>query len=109
MPVKMIELKDNGLKENLQQTIASKASLFRGIGKLKNYTVKLQHNESVKPVAEPPRRIPYHLKSRIEEVVSDMINQDVIEELPPGQQTPWISNMVIAPKDDRNIRITLDA
>ena len=72
-------MKDNGLKENLQQTIASKASLFRGIGKLKNYTVKLQHNESVKPVAEPPRRIPYHLKSRIEEVVCSLIVQNTIK------------------------------
>ena len=90
----MIDLKDNTLKERLQEIIASKVPLFEGISKLKDYTVKLQHNDSVKPVSEPPRRILYHLKSRIEEVVTDMRNQDVIEELPVGQQTPWILNMV---------------
>ena len=109
MPVKIIELTDNTLKGNLQEIIGSKAPVFKGIGKLKDYTVKLRYDSSVKPVAEPPRRIPYHLKSRVEETITDMINQKVIEELPPGQQTPWISNIVIAPKDDGNIRVTLDA
>ena len=38
-----------------------------------------------------------------------MKTQDIIEQLPAGQQTPWIFNLVIAPKDDRNIRVILDA
>ncbi len=108
-PIRMIQLKDDSLKEELQSIIASKASVFKGIGKLKNYVVRLPSDPNIKPVAEPPRRVPYHLKSRVDETIADMIAQDVIEELPAGQQTPWISNIVIAPKDDGNIRVTLDA
>ena len=105
----MIELKDSNLKGDLQKIIASKSTVFKGIGKLKDYVVKLPSDPNIKPVAEPPRRVPYHLKSRIEEALADMVNQGVIEELPPKQQTPWISNIVIAPKDYGNIRVTLDA
>ena len=76
---------------------------------MKHHTIKLPYDTSVKPVAEPPRRVPYHLKSRVEETIADMVSQNVIEELPAGQQTPWISNIVIAPKNDGNIRVTLDA
>ena len=72
---------------------------------MKHHTIKLPYDTSIKPVAEPPRRVPYHLKSRVEETIADMVNQNVIEELPAGQQTPWISNIVIAPKDDGNIRV----
>ena len=108
-PINMIELKDSNLKGDLQKIIASKSTVFKGIGKLKDYVVKLPSDPNIKPVAEPPRRVPYHLKSRIEEALADMVNQGVIEELPPKQQTPWISNIVIAPKDDGNIRVTLDA
>eukprot|EP00111_Clytia_hemisphaerica_P013856 TCONS_00040775-protein len=91
MPIRMIELSDERLKENLQDIIRSKAPPFKGIGKLKNHTIKLPNDTFIKPLAETPRRIPYHLKSRIEETITDMVCQNVIEELPAGQQTPWIS------------------
>ena len=34
--------------------------VFQGIGKLKNYEVKLHIDTSVQPVAQPARRIPFH-------------------------------------------------
>ena len=108
-PINMIKIEDNGLKKYLQRTIVSKPEVFTGIGKLKGHVIKLPINNNIKAVAEPPRRIPYHLKSRVEEVINDMIKQDVIEELPTGEQAPWTSNLVIAPKDDGDIRVTLDA
>ena len=60
-------------------------------------------------MAEPPRRIPYHLESRVEESISEMLKNDVIEEHPASETAPWTSNVVIAPKGDGDIRITLDA
>ena len=38
-----------------------------------------------------------------------MIKEDVIELYPEKKPAPWISNTVIAPKTDGNIRMTLDA
>ena len=71
--------------------------------------MKLQVNPDIKSVAEPPRRIPYHLKDRVNEKIGEMLSSDVIEEHPNGESAPWVSNNVIAPKDDGDIRVTLDA
>ena len=76
---------------------------------MKNHVVKLHVDQGIKPVAEPPRRIPYHLQSRVGEVIDEMMKFGVVEEHPQGEHAPWVSNIVIAPKDDGDIRITLDA
>ena len=71
--------------------------------------MKLHFDPDTKTVAEPPRRIPYHLRERVDEAIKGMIHNDTIEEHPHGEQAPWVSNIVVAPKDDGDIRITLDA
>ena len=105
-PVRMIK---HIQKQDLQDVIARFPENFDGLGCLKDHAVKLHVDSDVKPVAEPPRRVPYHLVSRVNEAVHEMVNQGVIEEFPKGQHSPWVSNLVIAPKDDGGIRITLDA
>ena len=35
---------------------------FKGLAKMKDYQVKLYSDEKVKPVAVPPRSVPYHLQ-----------------------------------------------
>ena len=105
-PVNMIELED---KQGIQNVLTSYPHTFQGIGKLKDYQVKLHLDHNLKPIAEPPRRIPYNLKSRVDESLANMLESDVIEEHPNGEPAPWVSNIVIAPKDDDEIRITLDA
>ena len=106
MPINMIKCKD---KKNIQDILAEYPENFDGLGKLKDHVVKLHVNEEAKPTAEPPRRIPYHLESRVQEVIDGMLQNEVIEEHPSGEPAPWASNIVIAPKDDGDIRITLDA
>ena len=106
MPVNMIKSED---KQGLQEILSGYPECFSGIGKLRGYQVKLHTEAEVKPVAEPPRRIPYHLKERVDNAISLMLQDDVIEEHPSSEQAPWVSNIVIAPKDDGDIRITLDA
>ena len=76
---------------------------------MKNHQVKLHVDSSVKPVACPARPIPYHLKERVCQEINKMIEQDVIEEHPPTEPAPWVSNAVIAPKPNGAIRMTLDA
>ena len=89
--------------------IASMPELLEGVGRLDGHVVKLQVDTSVKPVASPPRRVPYHLKSRVGEVVEGMLTAGIIEQHPAGEPAPWTSNLVIVPKDDGGIRVTLDA
>lgn len=82
---------------------------FEGLGKLKEHQVKLHVDPSVKPVASPARPVPHHLKERVGKEIDKMIAQGVIEEHPPTQPAPWVSNAIIAPKSDGAIRMTLDA
>ena len=106
MPINVIKLED---KSNMQDVLCQYPECFEGIGKLNQYEVNLHVDPACKPVAEPPRRIPYHLKDRVDEAIKVMVENDVIEEHPNGEVAPWVSNIVIAPKDDGDIRITLDA
>ena len=69
-------------------------SVFHGVGTLKNYEVKLFVDESVRPVAEPPR--PFHLKDRCDQELEKMEAEGIIE--PHTGPAPWISNLVMAPK-----------
>ena len=96
-------------KEALQDILKKYPQNFEGLGKLKNHQVKLHVDPSVKPVASPARPVPYHLKERIRTEIDKMVAQDVIEEHPPTEPAPWVSNTVIAPKSDSAIRMTLDA
>jgi hypothetical protein len=105
-PVQMIQCSK---KEALQDILKKYPQNFEGLGKLKNHQVKLHVDPSVKPVASPARPVPYHLKERIRTEIDKMVAQDVIEEHPPTEPAPWVSNAVIAPKSDGAIRMTLDA
>ena len=106
MPINMIKGEN---KKNIQDIIAKYPENFTGLGKLKDHVVKLHLKDNAKPIAEPPRRVPYHLESRVKDVLDDMLQNQVIEEHPSGEPAPWASNIVIAPKDDGDICITLDA
>lgn len=98
----------NNKAQDIQDCLAGYPENFTGIGKLKNYKVKLHVNKD-KPVHVPPRSMPYHLKDRANQLIMEMIDQDVIEEHPPNEPAPWVSNVVLAPKADGSLRITLDA
>ena len=104
-PILMIK-KENG--ENLQKILAEYPDNFNGLGKLKDYKVKLHCNPEVKPVNVPAHPFPYHLQERAQAAIDEMIKQDVIEEHPHDQPAPWVSNAVLAPKEDGSIRVTLD-
>ena len=47
--------------------ISKHPELFEGVGKLKGYQVKLHIDQSVPPVAQPHRRIPFHTRQKLEE------------------------------------------
>ena len=82
---------------------------FKGLGKLPNYHVKLYTDNSMKPVAVPPRSAPYHLKGRVYNTIDNMLKGSVIQEHPINDPSPWVSCAAIVPETDGSIRITLDA
>lgn len=103
----------NEIKINTDSTNPTKlhylqhySQAFNGIGTLKNYEVKLHIDSTVKPVAEHPRTIPYHLQHIFNMELESMERQGIIEE--HYGLAPWISNIVLAPKDNGGIRVTID-
>ena len=70
-PVLMISTQAKG--KSLKQSILQRyPENFTGIGKLKNHQVRLHTDNNIKPICEPPRTIPYHLKDRAQQVLDDM-------------------------------------
>ena len=87
----------------------STPGICSGAGLLRNHVVKLPVDHNMKPVVEPPRRMAYCLKSRVDEVIiSDVKTQDIIEEYPESERATWVSNIAIALKDNGNLSMTLD-
>ena len=72
---------------------------------MKNHSVKLHISTEVKPIANPPRSVPYHLKERASKIMEDIIKQN-IEEYPINEPASWVSNAVIAPKPELKTEIS---
>ena len=79
---------------------------FNGVGTLKDYEVTLHLDPNIKPLAEPQRTIPFHLQKHFSNEIKQMEKQGIIE--PDTEPAPWISKVVLAPKDNGNIRVTVD-
>ena len=62
--------------------------LFHGLGKLKGYQIKLHTDESVPPVAQPHRRVPFHVHQQLEEQLKRDKVLGVVERI--EGPTPWV-------------------
>ena len=82
-------------------------NLFKGVGTLKGYELKLQVNTSVQPIAQSVRRVPFQLREKVDKKLDELLAADIIEEVPEGP-TSWISPLVIIPKPDGDIRVCVD-
>ena len=71
--------------QNIQQTIDKHEIVFIGEKKLKQ--VKLHIDETIKPVVQPQRRIPYHLRNEVSKELRKLIDADIIKEA-RDQPTP---------------------
>ena len=72
-------------------------TLFDGIGKLKDREVSLHIDDSVTPVAQPPRRIPFHMRKEVEGIIEKVEGP-----------TPWVSPLSPIPKKTGGVRLCVD-
>ena len=102
--------------DDLKSDVLSEyADIFQGIGKMKNFLGKMKNfqvhlhvNADVKPVAQPHRRIPFSLRKKVEEKISELEKKDIIE--PIDGPTNWVSPIVCVPKPKNKeaIRMCID-
>ena len=53
--------------------------LFTGIGKLKSHQIEPHIDPNVTPIAQPHRRVPFHLQQKVEDEINNLLEQDIIE------------------------------
>ena len=76
-----------------------------GVGKLDGeHHIRL--DPSVDPVQHAPRRMQVALRAKLRESLEDIVSQEVLT--PVSEPTPWISSMVVVPKQNGKLRICLD-
>ena len=80
--------------------------MFEGIGKLKNAEVTLRIDESVPPVAQATRQIPFHMRKVVAKELINLEEQGIIEKV--EGLTPWVSPLVIIPKKNGEVRLYID-
>jgi hypothetical protein len=80
--------------------------IFHGIGKMKDVEVKLHIDETVTPIAQRARRIPFHLRKKVEQELDNLESQGIIEKV--EGPTPWVSPLVVIPKKNDDVRLCVD-
>ena len=80
--------------------------VFTGIGKLKDFQLKLHIDQQVQPVAQPLRRPAFSLKEKIEKKLDELLREDIIEQV--EGPTPWVNPVVVVPKPNGDVRLCVD-
>lgn len=74
--------------------------------KIEGYVVKLEIDETKKPVQQQFRKIPEALEEKVETKVKELLQMDVIEAL--DEPPTWLSPVVPVIKDGGEVRICID-
>jgi len=100
--LKLVVLSNQVLSVNTDDTPAISATLneyknvFSGIGKLKDFTIKIHVNEDVPPIAQSYRRISLMLKKKLEAKLAELERDGITEDM--TGPIPWVSPIIVALK-----------
>ena len=92
--------------ENTESIIRSFEDRFQGTGMLKDFQLKLHIDETVTPVAQTSRQIPFKMRKQVKQKIDELEKCDFIEKV--TGPTPWVSNLVPVPKKNNDIRLAVD-
>ena len=77
-----------------------------GIGKLKDFQLSIPIDPEVQPIAQPIRRVPYHLRDKLSDKLDELVELDIIEKV--SGPSSWVSPVVVVPKPSGDIRLCVD-
>ena len=77
-----------------------------GIGKMKDFQLIVPIDPKVQPVAQPIRKVPYHLRDKLSTKLDELVELDIIEKV--SGPSSWVSPVVVVPKPSGDIRLCVD-
>lgn len=89
-----------------QHIVDSYAQVFTGLGCIKTAEYDITMKPDVKPVVNPPRRVPYALRDRLKEALDKLVEDDVITQV--TEPTEWVNSLVVVEKPNGKLRLCLD-
>ena len=110
VPINSCELKHDSPRDTAKQANREPAlkakfpKVFEGLGKLKDYQIKLHIDKNVQPVAQQVRRIPFNRRAKVNEKLEELLKLDVIEKV--EGPTSWVNPLVVVEKpngDHKNL------
>ena len=93
-------------QDTIQSILAKYPAVFNGIGKLHDYQLKVHVNPDIPPIAQPPRRVPFHIRKVVDAKLRELEELDIIESV--QGPTPWVSPLVAVPKANGEVRVCVD-
>ena len=92
----------------INEIVQDYKAVFTGLGKLKGYSVKLNIDENAIPQAQPQRRVPFHIRKKVQAAVKELEREGIIETVPEDSPAQWVSPIVAVPKKDDSVRLCVD-
>ncbi|XP_033107927.1 uncharacterized protein LOC117109652 [Anneissia japonica] len=105
-PIEVIGTFTTNMSVENSNIVEAEVMVIKGIGKLKDFQLEIPIDETVSPVAQSLRRIPFNLREKLENKLDELEKLDVIEKA--DGPTPWVSPVVVVPKGENDIRLCID-
>ena len=100
--------------EDLNKILLQHEERFGGIDKARrdgqDIQIHLPLKEDAKPIAQKPRRVPYHLMEPLRHRMDEFVEKDIMEKVPEHDSITWCSPLVVQPKpkNPSDIHVSLD-
>ena len=96
----------DSLSPEIKKIIDEHKEVFQGIGKLKDFQLKLHVDPNAPPVQQSFRRIPFHTRKKVEDELFRLEALGIIERV--EGPTTWVNQMVVTERSNGRVRICLD-